>query len=362
MIDFLRHMLRTKTIFADRHILLREGRLTRQYVVTVRQQMTLVTVLTVLAVLLIVGIFNTGLYLNDRISRVHKEQQIHTLEQESARLKNTLYSVKTTLKKYIEASKNGHPLELMAQEQSSRIQQLESELNQTVEYHNTAVSLLLEITKKHNENLAKDIASTGLKLESLLMEETTTAGKGVMTGTGGRFIRPTLDKFDSVILDKQTSNSTQELMKLAFQNLVMLNAVDRLPITSPVRDDHWISSDYGLRKDPFNNQSAWHEGIDYAAPTGTPIYATASGEVVSSGWNGGYGMTVVIEHSGNLKTRYAHLKKSLVKPGQSVDRGDKIALMGSTGRSTGSHLHYEIVHDEDPINPSKLTRLAKYVQ
>ncbi|MBW2610169.1 MAG: peptidoglycan DD-metalloendopeptidase family protein [Deltaproteobacteria bacterium] len=113
----------------------------------------------------------------------------------------------------------------------------------------------------------------------------------------------------------------------------------------------WISSRFGYRISPFTNEKEFHNGLDVNARTGTSIIAPADGVVASTGKTYGYGMILTINHGYGLKTRYAHLSKFLVKKGQVVKRGQKIALMGNTGRSTGTHLHYEVHLKGVPVNP-----------
>ncbi|WP_258558384.1 M23 family metallopeptidase [Sphingomonas sp. CGMCC 1.13658] len=123
-----------------------------------------------------------------------------------------------------------------------------------------------------------------------------------------------------------------------------------VPSLKPVANLNF-SSFYGVRSDPFRGTAAMHAGVDIPGPTGTPIYATADGIVERAGWTGGYGNLVELEHGRGLETRYGHLSKIMVQPGQRVKRGEVIALMGSTGRSTGSHLHYEVRMDGRAVNP-----------
>jgi murein DD-endopeptidase MepM/ murein hydrolase activator NlpD len=123
-----------------------------------------------------------------------------------------------------------------------------------------------------------------------------------------------------------------------------------VPSLKPVANLNF-SSFYGVRSDPFRGTAAMHAGVDIPGPTGTPIYATADGIVERAAWTGGYGNMVELEHGRGLETRYGHLSKILVAQGQRVKRGDVIALMGSTGRSTGSHLHYEVRMDGRAVNP-----------
>jgi len=123
-----------------------------------------------------------------------------------------------------------------------------------------------------------------------------------------------------------------------------------IPSTEPVKGMA-LTSGYGVRSDPFRGRAAMHAGIDLAAPIGTPIYATADGIVGRSEWAGGYGNLVELNHGRGIQTRFGHLSRSLVRAGQRVKRGDLIAYMGSTGRSTGSHLHYEVRIDGKAVNP-----------
>ena len=113
----------------------------------------------------------------------------------------------------------------------------------------------------------------------------------------------------------------------------------------------WISSRFGYRISPFTNEKEFHNGLDISARMGSPIIAPADGVVSSIGKDYGFGTLVTISHGYGLKTKYAHLSKVLVKNGQAVKRGQKIALMGNTGRSTGPHLHYEVHLKGVPVNP-----------
>ncbi|MBL4942391.1 MAG: M23 family metallopeptidase [Colwellia sp.] len=122
----------------------------------------------------------------------------------------------------------------------------------------------------------------------------------------------------------------------------------------------WLSSYFGLRKDPFNGKPAMHKGIDFAGKEGGDVIATASGVVSWADNRYGYGQLVEINHGEGLKTRYGHNKKLLVNVGDVVTKGQVIARMGSTGRSTGPHVHYEILHNNKQINPLKFVyRKAK---
>jgi murein DD-endopeptidase MepM/ murein hydrolase activator NlpD len=123
-----------------------------------------------------------------------------------------------------------------------------------------------------------------------------------------------------------------------------------IPSAMPVSNANFTSG-FGVRSDPFRGRAAMHAGIDLAGPTGTPIYATADGIVNRSEYAGAYGNLVEINHGQGIQTRYGHLSRLIAQPGQRVKRGELIGLMGSTGRSTGPHLHYEVRIDGRAVNP-----------
>ena len=125
----------------------------------------------------------------------------------------------------------------------------------------------------------------------------------------------------------------------------------RIPIGPPV----WgkVSSRFGYRRDPFSGRYEFHDGVDIKAPWGTPVRATAEGKVIYAGWKAGYGKTVIIRHAYGFKTLYAHLSKIKVKKGRWVKSGQVIGYVGSTGKSTGPHVHYEVWRYSRKQNPIK---------
>ncbi|WP_246166454.1 M23 family metallopeptidase [Sphingomonas sinipercae] len=139
------------------------------------------------------------------------------------------------------------------------------------------------------------------------------------------------------------------------------NGAIAIPSEKPVRLAAFTSG-YGVRSDPFKGGAAMHAGIDLSGPLGTPIYATAEGVVTNAGWNsGGYGNLIKIDHGRGIETRYGHLSSIGIQPGQKVTRGQLIGRMGSTGRSTGSHLHYEVRIDGRPVNPIPFMKSTDYL-
>ena len=132
------------------------------------------------------------------------------------------------------------------------------------------------------------------------------------------------------------------------------DAAEHLPFDRPTQAR--TTSGFGVRFDPFNGRPAVHQGQDFAAPLNTPIYATAPGIVSFAGVRSGYGNTVEIDHGRGFKTRFAHLNAMAVQPGQRIALGQRIGAMGTTGRSTGVHLHYEVWMDGRPQNPARFMR------
>jgi murein DD-endopeptidase MepM/ murein hydrolase activator NlpD len=129
-----------------------------------------------------------------------------------------------------------------------------------------------------------------------------------------------------------------------------------VPYRKPVIGEVEFTSGFGIRSDPFLGRPAMHTGLDFRAATGDPVRATANGKVISSGWAGGYGRMVEVDHGNGLSTRYGHLSEINVKVGETVRIGQVIGTVGSTGRSTGPHLHYETRIDGEAVDPQKFLR------
>ena len=138
-------------------------------------------------------------------------------------------------------------------------------------------------------------------------------------------------------------------------------AAARLPLSRPTNDTP-RSSGFGVRFDPFNGRPAFHSGLDFTGGIGVPIYSTAPGVVSFTGVRSGYGNTIEIDHGAGFKTRYAHLSGISVRTGERVAVGSRIGAMGSTGRSTGPHLHYEVWVNGRAQNPDRFLKAGDYVQ
>jgi len=175
------------------------------------------------------------------------------------------------------------------------------------------------------------------------------ASAGQASGVGGPF--------------ESIGNPTFKALFNSWKKLDQLqNDVIAIPSDKPINAAVTFTSGFGVRDDPFHKGAAMHPGIDLAGSYGTPIYATADGTVVRAGWNnGGYGNMVELDHGRGIMTRYGHMSAVLVHAGDHVTRGQQIGRMGSTGRSTGNHLHYEVRIDGHPVNPIPFMKSTDYV-
>lgn len=201
------------------------------------------------------------------------------------------------------------------------------------------------------------------RLENLAREQNLSLPQLSMAGTGGGITSPAgknFGIFDDPELNsiykkvEETKNYCDTLVREAEKLDSVLNphlvSLSQKPSIWPVKG--FLSSAYGGRPDPINGAPSWHQGVDISAPHGTPVVSTAEGHVASAGWMTGLGNTVVITHGNGMVTLYGHLSKMLVVPGQKVKRWDRIGLVGSSGRATGNHCHYEVHVGGRPANPT----------
>ena len=212
------------------------------------------------------------------------------------------------------------------------------------------------------ENFAKSRAERlrlAFRLAGLNAASYVTRGAGL----GGPLIESRDPRALAVVLDVDEGFASR--IQHASSDMSAIRALNaastRLPFARPT-SARQLSSSYGVRLDPFTHRPAFHSGLDFPATMFTPIYSTAPGVVSFTGVRSGYGNTVEIDHGGGFKTRYAHLSAIGVRVGQRVAIGQRLASMGSTGRSTGPHLHYEVWSDGRAQNPNRFLRAGEYVQ
>jgi murein DD-endopeptidase MepM/ murein hydrolase activator NlpD len=167
--------------------------------------------------------------------------------------------------------------------------------------------------------------------------------------------------FDALLDGSDDIDPRFERLGLSLARMAVLErALDGIPQVVPASVES-ITSGFGYRRDPFNGRGAMHAGIDFKGAIGSPIYAAAEGRVTFVGWKSGYGKAVEITHGNGMMTRYAHLSRFDVTQGQLVEAGGLIAGMGSTGRSTGPHLHFEVRINERAVNPRPFLEAAPNV-
>lgn len=199
--------------------------------------------------------------------------------------------------------------------------------------------------------LERGLAPTRLDLDSVVSSV-------VDEGSGGPLL-PVMDDLSPTIENARLNDLTNSTARLEALKV----AASSMPLGLPVRlDGIEVRSNFGNRRDPLTRRAAFHAGIDFGGAVGTPVFATAPGEVVSAGWAGAYGRAVRIRHAFGLETQYAHLSRVTVKVGDKVDAGDMIGKLGSTGRSTGPHLHYEVRLRDAPNDPMRFIEAGRNVQ
>lgn len=234
-----------------------------------------------------------------------------------------------------------------------QIDELSAEINERAARQDLILDKLESAAEASLAPLEKVFRDTDLNLGPVLDAVKREAG-----GSGGPFI-----PFQETGILAENPEQAERLDALMTQlervNLMRL-AIERIPLGRPAAGVRMTSS-YGYRKDPFNKRGARHTGVDYAGRRGAPILATADGVVSFAGRQRGYGKIVQIRHDFGFETYYGHLNKIRVKKGQRVNRGDRIGDLGSTGRSTGNHVHYEIRSGGNPVNPAKYVEAAKNV-
>lgn len=230
--------------------------------------------------------------------------------------------------------------------------------------------LELRVTSRRQEEMVAQLrdavaGSTG-PLEGLLeqagldTDAVLAKTRAEYTGSGGPLI-PVGVSTRSFPGDTTTVNRFDELMVDVDRMNLLRIALGKVPYAVPVLDSFRFTSPFGVRRDPKGRGRRMHTGVDFAAPRGTPIHATADGVVISAKSESGYGQTVRIQHEFGFETVYAHQSRLRVKAGQRVSRGDHIGDMGSTGRSTGTHLHYEVLVNGRQVNPMTYVEAAKDV-
>jgi len=232
-----------------------------------------------------------------------------------------------------------------------RIKNLEVRLADLQKTEEDAIQRLTNSTTNYIETMEKVVSVAGLDLKHLLKGYELPA-----SGQGGPFIAAGLEDLPGKQMKERLANLDTHLTRWE----ALQDVMQKIPLAPPL-NSFYVTSSFGKRSDPINKRWAAHYGLDLGGPFNSRVYSPASGVVTYAGWKGKYGKLIEIDHGAGLKTRYGHLNKISVKKGQKVDFRQKIGLLGNTGRSTGAHLHYEVVFRGRAKNPMKFITAGRNV-
>lgn len=300
---------------------------------------------------------------------IHDQYELYRMKLENAQLQQ----VNSRMKSELVALKTSH----------SRVGQLEASLNKRLSSlenlidKTTGLGFFTPNKKSGSWEMAdKDGASSTtaprgalaaiLASPALSAPANTRSSAGDRPGVGGAEdpcdtdqCSLTASKKDVSLVVSRSVNSEAQTWQVGSEWRLdrIISVIRHLPLGHPARGD--VSSGFGRRRSPFTRRMSFHHGVDLSMPRGEQVVATGAGIIKRVAYNSTYGSLIDIEHVKGLVTRYAHLAKTLVRPGQTVSRGDVIALSGSSGRSTGPHLHYEVIHNGKARDPEPFMQLAE---
>jgi Peptidase family M23 len=239
-----------------------------------------------------------------------------------------------------------------------RITFLESQLEEEKFDKKQFMNTIHHLTRNKIKALEKAVEMTGMKDKISAIVHDSVEKKMARSSLtddeaeGGPFV-----PYDNTLHTEMTEKRVMsEVMYLSH----LVDTLQSLPIAHPMPHGRFTSG-YGRRLDPFRRTLATHTGIDYAGAVGSKVYVTAGGRVIYASYNGAYGRMIDVDHGNGFVTRYAHLNRISVRRGQKVSRWQAIGVQGSTGRSTGNHLHYEIRYHGTPINPIQFIKAGQHV-
>lgn len=261
-------------------------------------------------------------------------------------LKNTGAELAVALAEKSQASRNGANL-------NTRVGELKKRLSDAKVAQTALLERIGDTSQSEAKRLRSIIASAGLNVKKLLRAQGVSA-----LAQGGPF----------EAVSKSGTASEEEKLEVVLTSVNgMLDHLDglqrivrSLPLASPL-DYYYVSSRYGRRTDPINGTTAMHRGVDFGAKHRATVYSTAPGKVIYAGWKGKFGRFIEIDHGNGVITRYGHLRRIYVKRGQEIRYRTKIGQMGNSGRSTGTHLHYEIHVNKRSVDPLKIMKAGKNV-
>ena len=272
---------------------------------------------------------------------------------EAARAADTLATLEFVTSSLDGTAKERDRMQGVADKEAERVAAIAKE-KQDLETRNAAIFTQLEEALTVSvEPLEKMFKEAGLDPDDLL-----NAVRKGYSGQGGPLSPIALSTKGAPTPDELRANAI--LAGLDQMNLYRLAAF-KAPFDMPLKDNFRWTSGFGMRQDPKGWGTRMHAGSDMAGAYGTPVYATADGVVIHAGWANGYGRLIKIKHAFGIETRYGHLAQIRVEVGQKISRGDRIGDMGNSGRSTGTHLHYEVRIGGNAVNPMTFIKAANHV-
>ncbi len=282
-----------------------------------------------------------------KVNLTEIQENLHSLTSKNFLLNDNLDSVESNLQ--ITVSERN-----VALEQSERLTKYANELEIRLStFQTTQLASIINLTERTDSNISSlERVVTMAGMDVLVMVNGVTPKTD--TGQGGPFIAVPGQPGEELRSRLAVLDSRLEHLEDLQQTM------QRLPLVAPLTA-YYITSKYGKRHDPLNNRWSMHYGVDFGGTLKTPVYSTAPGKVTYAGNKGKYGNIIEIDHGDGVISRFAHLQKILVKRGQAIGFYEKIGLLGSSGRSTGPHLHYEINVAGKPMNPIKFIKAGRYV-
>lgn len=234
----------------------------------------------------------------------------------------------------------------------------EDRVTSLIEQQDVVLAQAEDAAEARLENLRAVLRLTGLRLDDVLAENRENEE------SGGPFLSIASSAFATELdMEDAFSARVARIATRLIEAREIEAAVMALPLGIPIRGEYRETSSYGPRMDPFTGRPAFHSGQDFVASVyRAPIYAGGPGRIVYAGWRSGYGRTVEIDHGYGFMTRYGHLSSIDVRRGDTVSIGQQIGRMGSTGRSTSTHLHYEVWNNRQTLDPERFLRAGQYVQ
>lgn len=236
----------------------------------------------------------------------------------------------------------------------AKLADAEQRIQAMAQSHEEALNRLSEQTRSTITEVERIVNATGLDTKRLVPVRT----DGHKQSRGGPFVPWSARRVEP---EKRSEETTQALSSDIARLDDLRQLLRVLPLAAPVKD-FAVTSTFGYRVDPFNNLAAFHEGVDLQAPLHTRVTAPAPGKVVFAGWHASYGRMVEIDHGYGVRTRYAHLDRIAVAEGTEISFGQEIGLVGASGRTSGTHLHYEVLIDGRPRNPLTFLRATADVR